>query len=471
MLGWEFPPFITGGLGTACFGLTKALNRLAIDVLFVLPRAIEAPLLWLPGEQPVWRPADDALADDITAALLGFEHVEFKHVPGSVPNPYGAARAAAARSAATRGAAAARSALVAAAEGSRDGASPVALRQTQARVIGTGAEGGYEGNMIEKVRVYAERCLRVTTGEEFAVVHAHDWITFPAAQLIARRADKPLVLHVHSTEFDRSGEQVNPAVYDIERQGVHAADRIIAVSHLTKRILVERYDVRPGKVTVVHNGIEGAGLAPPPARRPHRQKVVLFLGRITMQKGPEFFLRSAARVLARMDHVKFIIAGWGDMGPQLVEQVAQMGLGRKVFFTGFLRGKQVEAAFRRADVYVMPSISEPFGLTALEAIRYGTPVIISRNSGAAEVLNRGALKVDFWDVDDTADKILAVLNSPTLAAELRHHATVELRRLTWDLAARKCVRVYGQMLAAREGVSVRLTPPSVSGEEGVHDVI
>jgi glycosyltransferase involved in cell wall biosynthesis len=172
-----------------------------------------------------------------------------------------------------------------------------------------------------------------------------------------------------------------------------------------------------------------------------------------------------------MDNVRFIIAGWGDMGPHLVELVAQMGLGRKVFFTGFLRGKQVEAAFRRADVYVMPSISEPFGLTALEAIRFGTPVIISRNSGAAEVLHRGALKVDFWDVDDTADKILAVLHSPTLAAELRQNAAVELRRLTWDQAARKCVRVYGQMLAARGVGSIRLVPPALTGEEGAHDVI
>ena len=232
---------------------------------------------------------------------------------------------------------------------------------------------------------------------------------------------------------------------------------VIAVSHLTKSIIVERYGIRAGKVTVAHNGIEWAGPEPPP-RRPHRTRVVLFLGRITMQKGPEFFLRTAAYVLARMDHVKFIVAGWGDMGPHLVELAANMGLGRKVFFTGFLRGKQVESAFRHADVYIMPSVSEPFGLTALEAVRYGVPVIISRNSGAAEVLLRGALKVDFWDVYDTADKVLAVLNNPTLADELRRHAAAEVRRLTWDKTARRCVHVYAQLLAERSGIDIPSLP-------------
>jgi glycosyltransferase involved in cell wall biosynthesis len=310
------------------------------------------------------------------------------------------------------------------------------------RVVGAGGADGYEGDLVGKIEEYARRCQQVVEGEEFDVIHAHDWVTFPAAMAIASRSGRPLVVHVHSTEFDRSGERVNPAVREIERLGVHAAGAVIAVSRLTKNVLVERYNLSPTKVRVVYNGIDSDG---PPARRPAdagRDKVVLFLGRLTMQKGPEFFIRAAGRVLQKMDGVKFVMAGWGDLGPRAVEQAAAMGLGSSVRFAGFLRGAEVRRAYRMADVYVMPSVSEPFGLTALEAIQNGLPVVLSRSSGVAEVLPRGALKVDFWDVDEMANKIVSLLSRPEMAEDLRRQAEEEARGLTWDRAALQCLQVY-----------------------------
>jgi glycosyltransferase involved in cell wall biosynthesis len=310
--------------------------------------------------------------------------------------------------------------------------------------LGAGEGGGYGGDLVTRIAGYAERCVRIARNESFDVIHAHDWVTFPAGLAVAAMSGKPLVVHVHSTEFDRSGECVNRPVYDVEYAGVHGARAVIAVSHLTKRILVERYGVDPGKVQVVHNGVEPN----PPGRRAglprsgNGEKTVLFLGRITMQKGPGFFVNAAARVCEKLGGVRFIMAGWGDMGPQMIEQVAAMGLSRWFRFAGFLRGAEVDQAYRHADVYVMPSVSEPFGLTALEAIQWGVPVILSKNSGVAEVLPHGALKVDFWDVDGMADRIVAVLRHPQLADALTRSAAAEVRRLTWDEAALKCVGVY-----------------------------
>jgi glycosyltransferase involved in cell wall biosynthesis len=322
------------------------------------------------------------------------------------------------------------------------------LQKGPLSVIGAGSAGGYEGDLIGRIQQYAERCVQMIRHERFDVVHAHDWVTFPAGMAIAAQFGKPLVVHVHSTEFDRSGERVNQPVYDIERQGMHAAQTVLAVSHLTRRIIVERYGVAPEKVRVVHNGIDMArsnGLHHANGRA-GGQKTVLFLGRLTRQKGASFFVQAAAKVLARQNNVRFLIAGWGDLGPQTITQVAALGLGRHIRFTGFLQGAEVEQAYRMADVYVMPSVSEPFGLTALEAIRHGVPVILSKNSGVAEVLPHGALKVDFWDVDRMADQIQAVLNHPELGEALRRSAGSEIRTLTWDAAARKCCEVYAEQM-------------------------
>jgi glycosyltransferase involved in cell wall biosynthesis len=314
-------------------------------------------------------------------------------------------------------------------------------------VVGAGAEGGYDGDLLCKVRDYASRCVELSAGEVFDVIHAHDWITFPAALAIARDSGRPLVVHVHATEFDRSGELVHQPVYDIERQGMHAATRIIAVSERTKKTVTARYGVSAEKVTVVYNGIEFGRECGSVAVKHEGEKIVLFLGRITMQKGPEFFVRAAARVAQELRDVRFVMAGAGDLLPRVVRLVEDFGLSERVKFAGFLRGEAVDRAYRMADVYVMPSVSEPFGLTALEAARHGVPTIISRSSGVAEVLHRGALNVEFWDVNRMARMILAVLKYPKFAARIKEHGTEEIRKLTWTVAARKCMDVYRKAIA------------------------
>ncbi|MEO1237975.1 MAG: glycosyltransferase family 4 protein, partial [Planctomycetota bacterium] len=307
----------------------------------------------------------------------------------------------------------------------------------------------YGGDMLVEAQRYAGLCVALAAGETFDVVHAHDWFTFPAGIAVAAATGKPLVAHVHSTEFDRSGENTHSVVYDLERQGCHAAARVIAVSRRTKAVLAERYGVPDHKIDVVYNGIANGPANPdlkPPAKIEKDDKIVLFLGRVTMQKGPEYFIAAAKRVLEKMDRVKFVVAGTGDKIQEMIELVARAGLGPHVVFTGFLRGDDVERVYRMADVYVMPSVSEPFGIAPLEAIANDVPVIISKQSGVSEVLEH-ALKVDFWDTDEMANKIIAVLRHPPLGATLREHADLEVRKLTWDGAAEKCLDVYERALA------------------------
>jgi len=427
MLGWEFPPFISGGLGTACHGLTRALMRRDMEILFVLPRAMEEGVRALPAR----------LSAGSTVPAYDGGSLEFLAVPSTVTSPYG--RAMPQPPALSEGLPA-------------EPPRCLAVVSPALRVVGTGAAGGYEGDLIGRIDEYAARCAEITRDETFDVIHAHDWVTFPAGLAIAARSGKPLVVHVHSTEFDRSGERVNQPVYEIERRGMHGAQAIIAVSERTKQMIVERYGAAAEKVRVIYNGIEPArsktrlGEPAPAAPDSNGEKTVLFLGRITMQKGPEFFVRAAERVLSKRNHVRFLMAGWGDLGPRTVEQVAAMGLGASVRFTGFLRGEEVHRAYRASDVYVMPSVSEPFGLTALEAIQHGVPVVLSKTSGVAEVLHRGALLVDFWDVDRMADRILSLLNHPELSEAVLRGGAVEVRRLTWDEAARKCIAVYEEQV-------------------------
>jgi glycosyltransferase involved in cell wall biosynthesis len=261
----------------------------------------------------------------------------------------------------------------------------------------------------------------------------------------------PLVVHVHSTEFDRSGLHIDQRIYDIERRGMHGAIKVIAVSHLTKNICTNHYGIDENKIEVVYNAIESNGNGSANGQtfdseqyKIHNdEKIVLFLGRITMQKGPEYFLAAAKRVLEIMDNVKFVMAGSGDMIRRTIELAAAMGIGHKVLFTGFLRGADVEKVFKMADLYVMPSVSEPFGIAPLEAMSHDVPVIISKQSGVSEVLSH-ALKVDFWDVNEMANKIIAVLRHPPLASTLREHGSFEVRQLSWSDAARTCLSVYEQ---------------------------
>lgn len=317
-----------------------------------------------------------------------------------------------------------------------------------------GSEAGadYAGDVLGSAREYAKLVLRLCRDKQFDVIHAHDWMTYPAGMALGRVTGKPLVAHIHSTEFDRSGEHVNQVIYDIERRGMHAAVRVVAVSMLTKNIVVRRYGVDAAKVRVVYNGVEqGDKLEPvPQSEISSKDKIVLFLGRITMQKGPEYFVTAAKRVLEKIDNVKFVVAGNGDMARRMIEQAAELGIGQKVLFTGFLRGRDVARVFQMADCYVMPSVSEPFGIAPLEAMSHDTPVIISKQSGVSEVVTH-ALKVDFWDTDQMANKIVAVLKYPPLSQTLKKHGRMELRRLTWEGAAEKCVSVYTQAIEAVGG--------------------
>jgi len=450
MLGWEFPPFISGGLGTACYGLTKAMSGIGTDIMFVLPRPVSTPfsthvrLVSPRAGSPLASPNAEFRLDE-------FERVTFRTVDAQLTDPYQAPG----RSGTT--ASSSKSSTI------TTTTTETAVRQTPANTdpaakTATPGSGGvnpnspYGGDMFSEIQRYAALAAEIARGETFDVVHAHDWMTFPAGLSVAAIKGVPLVVHVHSTEFDRSGLHIDQRIYDVERRGMHGAIRIIAVSHLTKNIITHHYGIDPSKVEVVYNAIETTtNHFDPEQYQIHKdEKIVLFLGRITMQKGPEYFLAAAKKVLEVMDNVKFVMAGSGDMIRRTIEMAATMGIGHKVLFTGFLRGPDVDKVFKMADLYVMPSVSEPFGIAPLEAMSHDVPVIISKQSGVSEVLNH-ALKVDFWDINEMANKIVAVLRHPPLATTLRQHGSFEVRRLSWADAARACVGVYEQARGAMNG--------------------
>lgn len=425
MLGWEFPPFISGGLGTACYGLTKAMSKLGLEITFVLPRMIRAGNmsthinLRTPGDikggfQTEWETQE-------------IRNLKIRTIDSPL-KPY-------------------------ATEHTYQSEIEELIRSKQERVTGIVRDenlqdnGHYAGDMYSEVHRYAAAAVKLALQENFDVIHAHDWMTYSAGIAVAAVSGKPLVIHVHSTEFDRSGEHVNQMIYNFERAGMHAADKIIAVSYLTRNIILSRYGISGDKVEVVYNGIEkngnGFGLGKIGISRD--EKIVLFLGRITMQKGPEYFLGAAKKVLEVMDNVRFVMAGSGDMMKRTIELAAQLGIGSKVMFTGFLRGEDVRKVYERADLYVMPSVSEPFGIAPLEALNNDVPVLISKQSGVSEVLTH-VLKADFWDVNEIANKIVAVLKYPPLQMTLKEHGNYEVRKLRWEDAAEKCRQVYNQVI-------------------------
>lgn len=481
MLGWEFPPFIAGGLGTACYGLTRALDRLGHHVVFVLPRPVErshashikllAPAASAiqsarvsPSTPPVVEGGESMNSPQFDPrtpwhhtheelhTTPGFEHVEFKGVHASFNSPYpgfsNKPRAIVRTVVREDG----RTYTVTVDEFGNETEDEATGFETTPGFSVTpvgGAGAAYHGDVIGDSERYARLVVALCRRERFDVIHAHDWMTFPAGQALARVTGKPLIVHVHSTEFDRAGEHVNQRVYDIERRGCHAAMRVVAVSNLTKSILLHRYGVPADHVDVVWNGIENEGVQPTAADSINpRDKIVLFLGRITMQKGPEYFIRAAQLVLEKIPEAKFIVAGSGDMAVRMIEEAAHLGIGHRVLFTGFLRGKDVDRVYRMANCYVMPSVSEPFGIAPLEAMRNDVPTIISKQSGVSEALTH-VLKVDFWDIKEMANKIVAVLRHPPLGQTMREHGSFELRKLTWDGAAAKCVESYHSAINAQ----------------------
>jgi glycogen(starch) synthase len=421
MLGWEFPPFISGGLGTACYGLTKGIDQLGIKVTFVLPRVVGSKYA---THVKLLTPKSQISRSTLKSGEL--KNVVFRTInsplqPYSTPDVY-------------------------------QQQIEESLRQKHGVKVGTTSQCSgsldYSSDMYAEVHRYALAVVELAGNEQFDVVHAHDWMTYPAGIAVSAMSEKPLIVHVHSTEFDRSGENVNQMIYDIEREGMERADKVIAVSHFTRNIIISRYGISGEKVEVVYNGVERNGndnwtLAETGIEKD--EKIVLFLGRITMQKGPEYFLQAAKKVLDAVNNVKFVMAGSGDLIHRAVEMAAELGIGHKVLFTGFLRGEEVRKIYKMADLYVMPSVSEPFGIAPLEALNNDVPVIISKQSGVSEVLMH-ALKVDFWDVNEIANKIVAVLKYPPLEMTLRNHGNFEVRKLRWEDSARRCAKIYEETL-------------------------
>ena len=462
MLGWEFPPFISGGLGTACYGLTRAMSEDGVEIIFVLPRAVRtdrATHVRLVAPAPAKKVTTTVTRTTVeTAQELGLtqvptfhmremEHVTFVPVaaalvPYSSPEDQQAYQREIER-------------LSRLEEESADvlELSEVMQETTHEQSHShthegeVGLSGQYGHNLMTEVHRYARLVLELAPKLEFDVIHAHDWMTFPAAMGVASVTGKPLVVHVHSTEFDRSGERVNQHVYDIERAGMQAADSVIAVSNFTRNFCVGRYGVGPDKVRVVYNAIDlngGNAIREGPIEFRRDDRLVLFLGRLTMQKGPEYFVAAAKKVLEKMENVKFVMAGSGDMFRRVIELAADLGIGHKILFTGFLRGDDVEKIFKMADLFVMPSVSEPFGLVPLEAMSHNVPVIISKQSGVSEVVTH-ALKVDFWDINEMANKIIAVLRHAPLQETLKQNAHFEIRKFSWGDTADACRQIYQEL--------------------------
>jgi glycosyltransferase involved in cell wall biosynthesis len=402
MFGWEFPPFHSGGLGTACYGLTKGLNNQKVKVIFVLPRSF--PKMRSDFVELV--PADShglrfAVNSPITGYMTSEEYNE--------------------------------------------------------KILSFGkskkSTSIYGKNLFEEVLRYAKKAAAIAAKHPHDIIHAHDWMTYKAGIEAKRISGKPLVVHVHATEYDRTGGNgVNQFVYNMEYEGMHEADKIIAVSNFTKNKIITHYGINPDKITVVHNAVEFNDLRfdKKAFRIKETDKIVLYLGRVTLQKGPDYFIDAAKKALDIDPNIKFIIAGSGDMLGQMIEKTAALGIGDKVLFTGFLRHEDIDRMYQIADLYVMPSISEPFGITPLEAMRNRTPVLISKQSGVSEVISH-CLKADFWDIDAMVNKILGVLKYEALSNTLKHHGSMEIQKFNWDEPARKCIDAYNQTLGGFNG--------------------
>lgn len=422
MLGWEFPPFISGGLGTACYGLTKAMDRLGMEVILLVPHS--GPLRF--GHTgPEYPPEEEERLSQ------SFEHVRVVPIP-SYLKPYLSANAFARSSVDTP---------------TPDMIGPAdfwGLNALESSEIGT----LYAKDIFRSVHDYARKSVDAAKRERFDVIHAHDWMTYPAALCAAKVSGKPVVAHVHSTEFDRSGENVDSSICRIEYEGLSRANKVVAVSRYTKNIVASRYQIPQEKIEVIYNGVEQDFEDPTvrPVRRYKRDRYVLFLGRITMQKGPEYFLHAARMVIDKRDDIRFIMAGAGDMLHRMVDLAARLKIGSKVLFTKFLNGPDVQRAYQLADLYVMPSVSEPFGIAPLEAMRQNVPVLISRQSGVAEVLKH-SLKVDFWDIHQIANKIISVLSYPVLQDTLRQAGRREITQFRWENSAKQVGALYHRVLA------------------------
>lgn len=396
--GWEFPPAKNGGLGVACYGLTRELLQKGVEVIFVLPKTQditgEARFLFVDQER-----------------LVKIRHTDVSLQPyqqaGSLINVI------------------------------------VGYDKTGAPIIRS-------RTIIEEVHRFAHQAALIAREEEFDIIHAHDWTSFLAGVAAKIASGKPLILHVHATSFDQAAsENVDPEIFRIERECFAYADKIVTVSEYTKRIVVNKHGVPPEKVEVVHNGCD----TNEPPRLPQTlvelkrqgKKIVLYHGRISIQKGVDYFVRAARRVVDVDPDVIFVISGWGDMKTKIIEMVGAMGLSQNVLFAGALWEEERDRMYQSADLVVMPSVSEPFGLVPLEALQHGTPSVISKQSGVAEVLSH-VLKVDFWDIDEMANQILSSLRYPVIRQQMVKEGRWQLQHMSWRHAADKIRRIYQNLL-------------------------
>ena len=413
MFGWEFPPHILGGLGTASYGLTKGMhNNGDMEITFVIPRP--------------WGDEEKGFANIIGANCtpVAWRDVNWDYVNGRIgkvmdPQLYFNLR------------------------------DHIYADFNYMRLNDLGCfefSGKYLDNLMNEINNYSIVAGVIARTIPCDVIHSHDWLTYPAGIHAKNVTGKPLVIHVHATDFDRSRGNVNPTVFGIEKDGMENADHIITVSNLTRRTVIEKYGISPDKVTTVHNAVIPLSdeLLNIP-RRERKEKVVTFLGRITMQKGPEYFVEAAAKVLQKNKHVRFVMAGSGDMMDAMIKLAAKRNIADRFHFTGFLRGKQVYEMLADSDVYVMPSVSEPFGISPLEAMEMGVPSIISKQSGCAEILNN-VIKTDYWDIDAMADAMHALTSYPALHKELRDRGIEEIHGITWEKAGKKVIDIYKKVI-------------------------
>lgn len=419
MFGWEFPPHISGGLGTACYGLTKGMSHISdLEVLFVVPKAYgdeDQQSMRLIGANQVY-------VSQKKINYINFKkQVEFIEV-GSNMVPY-----------------------VDPEEYYNLTSFEVAGIRGDTFINHEGKidfSGKYGTGLMTEIVNYALVANIIAQENSFEVIHAHDWLAYPAGIAAKEASGKPLVVHVHATDFDRSGGNVNPTVYEIEKRGMEAADKVITVSNLTRNIVIEKYGIPEDKVVTVYNAVdplkdnEVLGI-----KKGVNEKIVTFLGRITMQKGPEFFIEAAHKVLQKMDNVRFVMAGSGDMMEKMIRRAAELKMTDKFHFTGFLKGDDVFRMLAISDLYVMPSVSEPFGISPLEAMQSNVPVLISHQSGVAEILTY-AIKSNFWDVDAMADAIYGVLNYSALSKMFKKHGKIEVDNLQWEHSARRVKDIY-----------------------------
>ncbi|WP_296159888.1 glycosyltransferase family 4 protein [uncultured Porphyromonas sp.] len=414
MLGWEFPPHISGGLGTATYGITKGLSSQEdMDITLMLPApsgdedssymsiigASEVPIVYQdPSREYLEERIGRVMSLEMYYHLRDHIYADFRYM---LTDDIGCIQ----------------------------------------------FSGKYGDNLIDEINNYSIVAGVVARADHYDLVHAHDWVTYPAGIHAKQVLGVPLVIHVHATDFDRSRGNVNPTVYAIEKDGMDHADHIMCVSELTRRTVIEKYHQDPAKVTAVHNAVIPLeeSILNIPDKRGVKDKVITFLGRLTMQKGPEYFVEAAARVLAKKRDVRFVMAGSGDKMDEMIRLVAEKRISDRFHFTGFMKGRQVYEVYHASDVYVMPSVSEPFGITPLEAMQCGVPCIISKQSGCSEILTY-AIKLDYWDVDAMADAMYALVTYPALHDLLSQRGLDEVAGITWDKVALKIRGLYDQVL-------------------------